>query len=133
MISNKTIMEVGNITKASTFKSFLNLSYKNTQLLFSVTVVFNIFMRQTLNDFWRLHKNMNYAFPLTFMHLRYTKGGVSESLSVFFLFIYLLIHLFVYLFIYSSIYLFVYLFICLFIYLFIYLFQWNLQLFNFSK
>ena len=118
MISNKTIMEVGNITKASTFKSFLNLSYKNTQLLFSVTVVFNIFMRQTLNDFWRLHKNMNYAFPLTFMHLRYTKGGVSESLSVFFLFIYLFICLFIYL----LIHLFVYLFIHLSIYLSIYLF-----------
>ena len=111
-------MEVGNITKASTFKSFLNLSYKNTQLLFSVTVVFNIFMRQTLNDFWRLHKNMNYAFPLTFMHLRYTKGGVSESLSVFFLFIYLFICLFIYL----LIHLFVYLFIHLSIYLSIYLF-----------
>ena len=34
MISNKTIMEVGNITKAATFKSFLHQSYKNTQLLF---------------------------------------------------------------------------------------------------
>ena len=33
-ISNKTITEVGNITKASTFKSFPHLSYKNTQLLF---------------------------------------------------------------------------------------------------
>ena len=121
MISNKTIMEVGNITKASTFKSFLNLSYKNTQLLFSVTVVFNIFMRQTLNDFWRLHKNMNYAFPLTFMHLRYTKGGVSESLSVFFLFIYLFIYLFVYLFTYSFICLFIYSSIYLFIYLFIFM------------
>ena len=27
-------MEVGNVTKAATFKSFLHLSYKNTQLLF---------------------------------------------------------------------------------------------------
>ena len=27
-------MEVGNITKAATFKGFLHLSYKNTQLLF---------------------------------------------------------------------------------------------------
>ena len=33
-ISNKTIMEVGNITKAATFKSFFHLSYKITQLLF---------------------------------------------------------------------------------------------------
>ena len=64
-VSNKTIMEVGNITKAATFKSFLHLSYKNTQLLFFVTVLFNIFMRQTLTDnFWGLHKNMNCAFPL---------------------------------------------------------------------
>ena len=30
----KTIMEVRNITKAATFKSFLHLSYNNTQLLF---------------------------------------------------------------------------------------------------
>ena len=58
-------MEVGNITKAATFKSFLHPSYKNTQLLFLVTVLFNIFMRQTLtDDFWGLHKNMNCAFPL---------------------------------------------------------------------
>ena len=61
----KTIMEVGNITKAATFKSFHHLSYKNTQLLFFVTVLFNIFMRQTLtNDFGGLHKNMNCVFPL---------------------------------------------------------------------
>ena len=32
--SNKTIIEVENITKAATFNSFLHLSYKNTQLLF---------------------------------------------------------------------------------------------------
>ena len=41
-------MEVGNIAKAATVKSFLRLSYKNT--LFFVTVHFNIFMRQTLTD-----------------------------------------------------------------------------------
>ena len=61
----KTIMEVGNITKTATFKSFLHVSYKNTQLLFFVTVLFNIFMRQTLTkDFWGLHKIMNRVFPL---------------------------------------------------------------------
>ena len=43
-------MEVENITKAATFKGFLHLSYKNTQLLFFVTALFNIFMRQTLTD-----------------------------------------------------------------------------------
>ena len=58
-------MEVGNITKAATFKSFLHLSYLNTKLLYFVAVLFSIFMRQTLtDDFWELHKNMNCAFPL---------------------------------------------------------------------
>ena len=58
-------MEVGNIIKAATFKSFLHLSYKNTKLLYFVTALFNVFMRQTLtDDFWGLHKNMNCAFPL---------------------------------------------------------------------
>ena len=50
MDSNKTIMEVGNIAKATTFESFPHLSYKNTQLLFFVATLFNIFMRQTLNN-----------------------------------------------------------------------------------
>ena len=63
-LSNKTIIVVGNVTKAAIFKSFY-LSYKNTQILFLWTVLFNIFMRQTLiNDFWGLHKKMNCAFPL---------------------------------------------------------------------
>ena len=58
-------MEVENITKAAAFKRFLHLSNKKTQLLFFVTVLFNIFIRQTLtNDFWGLHKNMNCKFPL---------------------------------------------------------------------
>ena len=58
-------MEVGNVTKAATFKSFLHLSYKITQLLFFVTVLFNIYMKQTLtNDFWGLHKIVNCAFSL---------------------------------------------------------------------
>ena len=33
-ISNKTIMKIGNVSKAATFKSFFHQSYKNTQLLF---------------------------------------------------------------------------------------------------
>ena len=41
---------VGNITKAAIFKSFLHLIYKNMQLFF-VTIIFNIFMRKTTNDF----------------------------------------------------------------------------------
>ena len=52
------IMEVGNITKAAT-------------ITFFVTVLFNIFMRQTLtDDFWGLHKNMNCAFPLNLSESR---------------------------------------------------------------
>ena len=63
-ISNKTIIEVGNITKAAICKSFLHLSYKHTQLLFLWTMLFNSFMRQTLTyNFGGLHKNMNKAFP----------------------------------------------------------------------
>ena len=58
-------MEVGNITKAATLKSFLHLSYKTHTDTFFVAVLFNIFKRQTLtDDFWGLHKNMNCAFPL---------------------------------------------------------------------
>ena len=68
-ISNKTIVEIGNVSKAATFKSFLHQSYKNTQLSFFVTVLFTyllIFMRQTLTDNFRgLHKNKNCAFPLS--------------------------------------------------------------------
>ena len=61
-------MGLENITKAAAFKIFLQLSYKSTQLLFFVTVLFNIFMRQTLaDDFWGLRKNMNCAFPLMFI------------------------------------------------------------------
>ena len=46
---NKSIREVVNITKAATFKSFLHLSYKNTQihLLWECFLIF--FTRQTLN------------------------------------------------------------------------------------
>ena len=64
-ISNKTIMEAGDITKAFTSESFLYLIDKYTQLLFFLPVLFYIFMSQTLIDgFWGLHKNMNCAFPL---------------------------------------------------------------------
>ena len=57
-------MEVGNITKVTTFKIFNHICHKNT-IIFVVTVLFNTFMRQTLtDDFWGLHKNMNCAFPL---------------------------------------------------------------------
>ena len=66
-------MEIGNITKAATFKSVLHLSYKNTQLLFLWTVLFNIFMRQTLtDDFSWLHENMKCVFTL--------KSGVNLAI-----------------------------------------------------
>ena len=41
------IMEVGNITKVATLKSFLHLSYKTHIDTFFVAVLFNIFKRQT--------------------------------------------------------------------------------------
>ena len=48
--SNKTIMDVGNVKKATTFKSFLHLSYKNPKLHFLWSCLFNILMRQTLTN-----------------------------------------------------------------------------------
>ena len=58
-------MKVGNIKKPAAVKRFFRLSFKNTQLLFLWKVLFNIIMRQLLNDdFWELHKNMNCEFPL---------------------------------------------------------------------
>ena len=79
-ISNKAIMEVGNITKVTIFKCFLPLSYRNTQLLFFVTMLFHIFMRKTLiNDFWGLHKNMNCAFPLSFDSTLQLIGSISSD------------------------------------------------------
>ena len=53
-------MEVGNITKAATFKYYKSCYTKVTKTnnnFFFVTVFFNNFMRETLNDeFWGLHK-----------------------------------------------------------------------------
>ena len=58
-------MEVGNITKAAAFKKFSSPKLLKHTIRFFVTVLFNIFIRQTLtDDFWGLHKNMNCAFPL---------------------------------------------------------------------
>ena len=48
-------MEIGNVTKAATFKNFLHQSYKNTQKLFLWLYFLIIFMRQMLTgDFWGL-------------------------------------------------------------------------------
>ena len=78
-------MEVGNVTKATTFKSFFSSKLKNHMF---VTVLFNIFMRQTLNDdFWGLHKNMNYAFPLNIFKKHFKSvlllSIVSFSIAIF--------------------------------------------------
>ena len=73
-------MEVGSITKAASFESFLHLRYKNTQLTFLVTVLLNIFMRQTLtDDFLGLHKNMNCAFPLKMGSYQSHHGRMIEK------------------------------------------------------
>ena len=74
--------EVGNITNAATFKSFLHLSYEGTWLLSLWAVLLNIFMRPTLTiDFWGLHKNVNWAFP--FMLWKAQKD-FSRNFIVFF-------------------------------------------------
>ena len=70
-ISNKTIIEVGNIIYKSCYFQKLSSQklWKHT-ITFFMTVLFNFFMRQTLaddlDDFWGSHKNMNCAFPLQF-------------------------------------------------------------------
>ena len=42
-------MEIGNIVKAANFNSFLHQNYKNTELLFFVTVFFNYFHEANIN------------------------------------------------------------------------------------
>ena len=42
-------MEIEKFTKAATFRSFLDQSYKKTQLLFFVTVLFNYFYETNIN------------------------------------------------------------------------------------
>ena len=61
-------MDVDNITKAVTFKGFLHLIYKNTKLLFFVTVLFNIFMRQTNINQWFLGVKQKYELRVSFKH-----------------------------------------------------------------
>ena len=46
---NHYSMEIENVTKAATFKSFLHPNYKNTQLSFFVTVLFNYFYKTNIN------------------------------------------------------------------------------------
>ena len=53
-------MEIGNVTKAATFKSFLHQYYKSTQLTFLWQCFLIVLMKQTLtDDFGGLHKNKN--------------------------------------------------------------------------
>ena len=58
-------MEVGNITKAAPFKSFLHLSYKNTKLLYFVTVIFNYFHETNIKR-WFLVVTQKYELPVSF-------------------------------------------------------------------
>ena len=55
--------------KAATFKSFLHLSYKNTQLLFWCFLIFS-WDKHLTDDFWSLHKNMNCTFLLMLFKLK---------------------------------------------------------------
>ena len=58
-------MEIGNVTKAATFKGFLHQCYKSTQLTFLWQCILIVLMKQTLtDDFGGLHKNKNCEFPL---------------------------------------------------------------------
>ena len=63
-LKKKTFWKLEILKKLLLLKVFFT-SVTKTQLLFFVTPLFNIFMKQTLtNDFWGLHKIMNSAFPL---------------------------------------------------------------------
>ena len=54
-----------------------------------MTVLFNIFIRQTLTDaFWGLHKNMNCAFPLNKVFLTVLDIISTERDSTFFFLIF---------------------------------------------
>ena len=57
-------MEVENITKAATFKTFLHVIYKNTELLFFATALFNIHMRN--NNRWLLRVTQKYDWRVSF-------------------------------------------------------------------
>ena len=78
-------MEVENITKTGTFKSFLLLSYKNTQLLFLQIVLFNIFMIQTLtDDFWGLTQKfeLRVSFNISFNFINKKIKLVSQRIDI---------------------------------------------------
>ena len=78
-------MEVENITKTATFKSFLLLSYKNTQFLFLQIVLFNIFVIQTLtDDFWGLTQKfeLRVSFNISFNFINKKIKLVSQRIDI---------------------------------------------------
>ena len=78
-------MEVENITKTATFKSFLLLSYKNTQLLSLQIVLFNIFVIQTLtDDFWGLTQKfeLRVSFNISFNFINKKIKLVSQRIDI---------------------------------------------------
>ena len=74
-ISNKTLIKVGNFTKAATFKSFLHQGHKINFCL-QCFFCFYYFHETYINrSFLGLHKNINCAFPLT------KNGIIAEMLE----------------------------------------------------
>ena len=56
--------------KSCCFYNFSSPKLSKHTITFFETVLFNIFLRQTLiDDLWGLHKNMNCAFPLISINL----------------------------------------------------------------
>ena len=63
-ISNKSIVEVENITKAATFNSFLHLSYKNT--ITFLWQLFLIFFHERNINWWFLGVTQKYESHVSF-------------------------------------------------------------------
>ena len=80
-ISNKTIMEVRKYYKSCYFQKFPSPRLLKHIVTLFATVVFNIFMRQTLtDDFWRLYKNKNCAFSLSIWKIRNTLNIIVQAI-----------------------------------------------------
>ena len=74
-------MKTGNVTKAATFKSFLHQSYKNTQLLFFVTVLFNYFHETNINRRF-LGVTQKYELRVSFKYLNQSfKDHYNQNLG----------------------------------------------------
>ena len=76
-------MEVGNVTKAATFKGFLHLSYKNPQLLFFVTVLLNISHKTNINR-WFLEITQKYELRVSFKRIIICKRSFLHFTSYHF-------------------------------------------------